>query len=94
MISRMTFDPDPNPGAPTRAIIDISLIDADTTQAGDQAFHLLSLGAGFTGHAGEITRQWSEGSYLVQFDVDGDAVADARLIVTGGLSVDDANFIL
>jgi Ca2+-binding RTX toxin-like protein len=94
LISRMIFDPDLNPGAPTRAIIDISLIDADTTQAGDQAFHLLGLGVGFTGHAGEMTRQWSEGSYVVQFDVDGDAVADARLTVTGGLSVDAANFIL
>ncbi|MDO8378336.1 calcium-binding protein [Phenylobacterium sp.] len=96
LISRMTFVPDPNPGAPTGAIIDVSLIDADTTQAGNQAFHLLSEGSGFTGHAGEITRQWSQqvGGYIVQFDVDGDAIADARLNVVGGVSVADANFIL
>ena len=95
-ISRMVFETDPAPGAPTLAIIDVSLIDADTTQEGNQAFHLLSGGAGFTGHAGEITREWSHelGGYVVQFDVDGDGVADARLNVVGTVSVDDANFIL
>lgn len=96
MISRMIMDPDPNPGAPWGAIIDVSGIDADATQAGDQAFHLLAQGAAFTGHAGEITRAWSSelGGYVVEFDVDGDAVADARLMVYGGVSVGDANFIL
>ncbi|WP_421933993.1 calcium-binding protein [Phenylobacterium sp.] len=96
MISRMIMDPDPNPGAPWGAIIDVSAIDADATQAGNQAFHLLAQGAAFTGHAGEITRNWSsqQGGYAVELDVDGDAVADARLMVYGGVSVADANFIL
>ena len=93
-ITRMIIDPDPNPGAVWGAIIDVSAIDADTTQAGDQAFHLLGLGSAFTGHAGEATRQWVQGGYVVEFDVNGDAVADARVKIVASITVADANFIL
>jgi len=85
--------------------IDLSAIDADTTTPGDQAFQHFSLVRGggasnppqtFTGQAGEIIQNYIPGtgsSYLLQFDVDGDAQADGALWVLG-VGASDANFIL
>ncbi len=58
--------------------IDLHLIDADTTQNGDQAFHLG--GSSFTGSAGELI-QFSDGSgnTIVAGDVNGDGVADFEI---------------
>lgn len=56
-------------------ILDLSPIDADTTQAGDQAFNLVGA---FTGHAGELTVAFDHAVHatVVSGDVDGDGVAD------------------
>lgn len=84
------------PGTPDD-VIDVSAIDADVNTTGDQAFHTVSA---FTHHAGEVT--WSyvaaNNAVLVQFDVNGDAEADASLWVTTGFSSQlvlvDASFVL
>jgi Ca2+-binding RTX toxin-like protein len=81
------------------AVVDVSRIDADTTKAGDQAFHVVSRlvspnwpdtapvpvynNTSFTGNAGEIIQTTlSDGKNLVQFDVNGDKIADAELITS------------
>ena len=63
-------------------IIDLTAIDADTTQDGDQAFHLVSA---FTGHAGELTLHYDAGTKLtaVSADVDGDGAADMVIELKG-----------
>jgi serralysin len=55
--------------------IDLTRVDADSTQAGDQAFTFLGGGA-FTGHAGELRVYEDQGTWFVAGDVDGDGNAD------------------
>lgn len=73
--------------------IDLHLIDADTTQAHDQAFHLG--GASFTHSAGELI-QFSDGSgnTIVAGDVNGDAVADFEIQLTGAHTLVAGDFVL
>ncbi|MDO8799317.1 calcium-binding protein [Phenylobacterium sp.] len=82
--------------------IDLSAIDADTTLAGNQAFHAFTIPPigqtlpeqQFTGQAGEvIVGPPLYGIYLLQFDVNGDQVADASLWVNS-VNLSSANFIL
>ncbi|MEA3032374.1 MAG: hypothetical protein QOH86_390, partial [Sphingomonadales bacterium] len=66
-------------------IIDLQKIDADTTQAGNQAFTFMSGASSFTGngHAGELIAVDNGGGiWTVSGDVDGDGVADFQLSVT------------
>lgn len=72
--------------------IDLSAIDADTTQDGDQAFTLVS---GLDGHAGELALSYDAGTNrtLVQADVDGDGSADLVIEVHGDRA-DFSNFVL
>jgi Ca2+-binding RTX toxin-like protein len=62
--------------------IDLSAIDADTTEAGDQAFTLVSA---LDGHAGEAALSYDAASGLtsLSLDVDGDGVADAVVTISG-----------
>jgi Ca2+-binding RTX toxin-like protein len=77
----------------TGEAIDVSAIDADTTKPGDQAFSFVSA---FTHHAGEVMASYDAGttSTLVQFDVNGDGVADASLWLTGQVTLTAASFVL
>lgn len=63
-------------------VIDLSLLDADTTTAGDQAFHLV---ASFGHHAGELTLTYDHvaRTTLLAADVDGDGVADFSVTLAG-----------
>jgi Ca2+-binding RTX toxin-like protein len=63
--------------------IDLSRIDADATQAGDQAFHLVQ--GHFTGHAGEalLTYVAADNHTLLQLDANSDGAADATIIIGG-----------
>jgi hypothetical protein len=61
--------------------IDLSQIDADTTQAGDQAFAFIGAGA-FGHHAGELRAELAGGVWTIQGDTDGDGNADFTLLVT------------
>jgi Ca2+-binding RTX toxin-like protein len=59
--------------------IDLTAIDANINVAGNQAF---TLGGGaFTGTAGQLIQVSTAGGYLVEGDVNGDAVADFILFV-------------
>jgi Ca2+-binding RTX toxin-like protein len=63
-------------------VIDLSAIDADTTQAGDQAFVQVSA---FDHHAGELTLTYnsSTNQTTLAVDVNGDGKADFALLITG-----------
>lgn len=63
-------------------LIDLSAVDADRTQKGNQAFRLVSA---FDHHAGEIvlTYQASSGVTLLQADTNGDGVADMTVQISG-----------
>jgi Ca2+-binding RTX toxin-like protein len=71
--------------------LDLSAIDADSTTAGDQAFHLVS---SFTSHAGEMTLAFSGGITTLQLDVDGDGVTDYRMKITGDVHLDSGGWLL
>ena len=62
--------------------IDLSAIDADPTQGGDQAFVLATA---FTGHAGEAVLSYDavHDLTLLSLDVDGDGAADGLITLSG-----------
>jgi serralysin len=63
-------------------LIDISRIDANLTQAGDQAFSLVSA---FTRQAGQaVLTNNNNGTRPLTLDQNGDGVADFALIITVG----------
>ncbi|MGZ8407320.1 MAG: M10 family metallopeptidase C-terminal domain-containing protein, partial [Caulobacteraceae bacterium] len=63
-------------------IIDLSAIDADSTAAGDQAFHLVNH---FHGHAGEMRVRAQPTKTVITFDTDGDGGADYQIKVSHGI---------
>jgi Ca2+-binding RTX toxin-like protein len=73
-------------------VIDLSRIDADASQAGDQAFMRV---ATFTGHAGELVVSFDTAAVVTSFagDVDGDGQADL-LIQAAGLHDHFAGLVL
>jgi Ca2+-binding RTX toxin-like protein len=74
--------------------IDLSQIDADTTQGGDQAFAFIGSGA-FGHHAGELRAELANGVWTIEGDTDGDGQADFTLLVTttGGHAITNTDFI-
>jgi Ca2+-binding RTX toxin-like protein len=75
-----------------RDTIDLWLIDANTTSAGDQAFNLV---ATFSGTAGEASLRYRADRDVTRLilDTDGDANADIVIIATGNHR-DFSNFVL
>jgi Ca2+-binding RTX toxin-like protein len=73
--------------------IDLHLIDANSTVAGDQAFHFIGTAA-FTHHAGELHERISGGSTIVTADVNGDGVADFSLSLSGSITLVAGDFVL
>jgi hypothetical protein len=73
-------------------IIDLSGIDADATQAGDQAFHLA--GAAFTGNAGELIQTASAGGTLLSGDINGDGAADFAILLATPTTLTSDDFWL
>ena len=77
--------------------IDLSLIDANVGEAGDQAFVLVS-GEAYTGAAGQLYAAYDEdgGRWTVEGHVDGDGVADFQLFLpgSGGTPLPASDFIL
>jgi Ca2+-binding RTX toxin-like protein len=71
--------------------IDLHKIDADTTQDGDQAFHVVDA---FTGRAGELIESVDEFRHtsVVYGDVDGDGTADFEIDI--GSDLDTTTFVL
>lgn len=64
-------------------IIDLSAIDADAGEPGNQAFTFAR--TGFTGNAGELHIEWDQPAGVSHFflDVDGDMAADMTIDVAG-----------
>ncbi|HYE44700.1 MAG TPA: calcium-binding protein, partial [Caulobacter sp.] len=65
--------------------LNVRSIDADTGVAGDQAFVFV---AAFDGNAGQAVRAYDSGANLttLTFDVNGDAVADMTIELTGNVT--------
>ena len=61
--------------------IDVTGIDADSTTAGNQAFHWV--GTAFTGAAGELGFFTSGGNTIIQASNDADTAADFQIQLTG-----------
>ena len=68
----------------TGDLVDVSRIDANTAQTGDQAFVLVGA---FTGQAGQATLTYEAVNNLTRFlaDVDGDDVADIEITIAGNI---------
>ena len=66
----------------SRDVVDLSGIDADTTQQYDQAFNLVG---SFTGHPGQLMRSYDCGTDTTSFlmDTNGDSVADVIVQASG-----------
>jgi Ca2+-binding RTX toxin-like protein len=74
--------------------IDLSTIDADTTTL-DQAFVLVANGTDpFSGVAGQLRYEVIGSNTSVFGDVDGDAVADFEIVLTGAFTLTAADFVL
>jgi hypothetical protein len=75
--------------------IDLSAIDADTTVASNQAFVLAANGTDpFSGVAGQLRYEVGGTTTSVFGDVDGDAVADFEIVLTGSITLTAADFVL
>ncbi|MDA7425975.1 M10 family metallopeptidase C-terminal domain-containing protein [Thalassococcus lentus] len=73
--------------------IEISRIDADITQGFRQDFDWIGDDA-LSGTAGELGYRTEGGNTIVQADVDGDAIADFEIELTGTLTLSESDFLL
>ncbi len=98
---RLVFrDSDSRPSAPDvvdgfdpgRDKLDLHLIDADTTQARNQAFHLG--GSAFTHSAGELIQyQDAHNHTVIAGDVNGDGTADIQILLISTPTLTDVDII-
>ena len=72
--------------------IDLSLIDADGSQAGDQGFALIGTAA-FTSHAGELRYAVSGANATLFGDVGGNGAADFAIQLLGIATLDAIDII-
>ncbi|MCJ2130217.1 calcium-binding protein [Methylobacterium sp. E-045] len=73
--------------------IDLSGIDANLGQAGDQGFQFVGTDA-FSGQAGELRTKFGGGNTLVQGDTDGDGAADFAVLLQGHQPLDNGSFVV
>jgi Ca2+-binding RTX toxin-like protein len=73
--------------------IDLHLIDANTTVAGDQAFVFIGLN-GFSGKLGEVRFAPSGADTLISADLTGDKQADFSVLVSGAHTFSSVDFLL
>lgn len=62
--------------------IDLSAIDANPSQPGNEAFTWVT-GSAFSGHAGELLLTEQDGASILSADLDGDGAADLQIDVAG-----------
>jgi hypothetical protein len=72
--------------------IDLSDIDADSTQGGNQAFTFAEFG--FTKTAGEMTLTFASGQTTLRLDVNGDGKADYQMKINGDVTHESAGWAL
>ncbi|QNM83783.1 M10 family metallopeptidase C-terminal domain-containing protein [Sphingomonas sabuli] len=73
--------------------LDFHLVDANAALAGDQAFAFIGTGA-FTGAAGQLRYQMSNGNTYVYGDTNGDGAADFMVRLDGSHTLVGGDFIL
>ncbi len=73
--------------------IDLSGIDAETTASGNQAFHWAGAQPMF-GSEGDLFFRTTLAGSVVEGDVNGDGVADFRILISGVYDMQAADFIL
>ena len=73
--------------------IDLTGIDANTWQSGNQAFTMIG-SAAFSGAAGQLHYQHSSGRTIVEGDVNGDRVADFQVELVGRITLSSGDFVL
>ncbi|HEY9347735.1 MAG TPA: M10 family metallopeptidase C-terminal domain-containing protein, partial [Inquilinus sp.] len=75
-------------------LVDLSLIDANTGVAGDQAFTFIGSGP-YTGVAGQLRAAvTTPGVTTIAGDINGDGVSDFHIQLTGTLTLVAADFVL
>ncbi|HMJ93977.1 MAG TPA: calcium-binding protein, partial [Allosphingosinicella sp.] len=74
-------------------VIDISGWDANNGVGGDQAFSFVGSSA-FSSTAGELRAFVSGADTIVEGDINGDAVADFQILLTGNIAVVSSDFVL
>ena len=74
-------------------LIDLHRLDANKTALDDQAFGFIGTAA-FSNVAGQLRYQAVSGDTQVMGDVDGDAVADFTIVLTGTPNLTASNFVL
>jgi hypothetical protein len=72
--------------------IDLSAIDADSTQGGNQAFTFAEFG--FTKTAGEMTLTFASGQTTLRLDVNGDGKADYQMKINGDVTHESGGWLL
>ena len=71
--------------------ISLNIIDANTTNGpGDDAFNMIGLFA-FSGTAGELRFKFTDGSTIIEGDVNGDAKADFQIELLGHFMLSAVN---
>ncbi|HEY9344428.1 MAG TPA: calcium-binding protein [Inquilinus sp.] len=73
--------------------IDVNIIDANTGVVGNQAFSFIGLNA-YGGVAGQLRYAVANGVTTIAGDVDGDAVSDFHITLTGSIALVIGDFIL
>ena len=73
--------------------INLSPIDANTNAAGNQTFKFIG-SAAYSHKAGELRFGLSNGDTIISGDVNGDAVADFRIVLDRGLKMIASDFVL
>ena len=73
--------------------IDLDGMDANALAAGDQDFAFIGTAA-FSGTAGQLRFAQADGNTIAMGDVDGDAVADFAIQVTGLVNLSASDFLL
>ncbi len=73
--------------------IDLSVIDANTGAAGNQAFTFIGNGL-FTHHAGELRFAFNGADTTIAGDVDGNGTSDFHITLTGHIALTAADFVL
>jgi hypothetical protein len=74
-------------------LINLSAIDASTRSSGDQAFTFIGTRE-FTGRAGELRHERSDGRTVVEGDTNGDRTPDFVLRLDGSHSLSSGDFVL
>jgi Ca2+-binding RTX toxin-like protein len=73
--------------------IDLSVIDANTAAAGNQAFSFIGSGL-YTGVAGQLRYSQVAGVTTIAGDVNGDGASDFHIQLTGAIALVAADFVL